>query len=93
MAEWISVKDRLPSKDGEYIVAYKLDTIPPKWQFETCLFALDLYSVNRFDFPREWYKDKSGFFDSEPEHGYCEVSEIVTHWMPLPEPPEENEDG
>lgn len=89
--EWISVKDRLPSQDGYYLVAYKLQTVPPIWQFDVYPFALDLYKTDKFDFPRKKYKGKSGFYFCDPEYGYCEDSR-VTHWMPLPTPPKENKD-
>lgn len=89
MTEWINVKDRLPSKDGEYLVAYKLNTTPPRWVFEVYLFALDLYSADKFDFSRKKYKGKSGFYFYDSEYGYCEDS-TITYWMPLPEPPEES---
>lgn len=86
--QWISVKDRLPSQDGYYLVAYKLQTIPPIWQFNVYPFALDLYKTDKFDFPRKKYKGKSGFYFYDSEYGFCEDSR-VTHWMPLPQPPKE----
>lgn len=91
MTEWISVKDRLPSQDGYYLVAYKLQTVPLIWQFDVYPFALDLYNTDKFDFPRKKYKGKSGFYFYDSEYGFCENSR-VTHWMPLPKPPKENKD-
>ena len=92
MTEWISVKDRLPSQDGYYLVAYKLDVIPQRWHFNVYPFSLDLYKTDKFDFPRKKYKGKSGFYFYDSEYGNCENSR-VTHWMPLPKPPKENADG
>lgn len=89
--QWISIKDRLPSQDGYYLVAYKLDVIPQRWHFNVYPFSLDLYNTDKFDFPRKKYKGKSGFYFYDSEYGYCEDSR-VTHWMPLPKPPKENED-
>ena len=90
--KWISVKDRLPSQDGYYLVAYKLDVIPPRWHFSVYPFSLDLYNTDKFDFPRKKYKGKSGFYFYDSEYGYCE-DDRVTHWMPLPEPPKEESYG
>lgn len=56
--EWISVKDRLPEKSGDYIVCS----------------AHDGHAL-----PKVVYFDNSaGWYDS-----------AITHWMPLPKPPEE----
>lgn len=88
VGKWIPVTERLPSQNGEYLVAYKLQTIPPIWQFNVYPFALDLYKTDKFDFPRKKYKGKSGFYFYDSEYGFCEDSR-VTHWMPLPEPPKE----
>lgn len=65
--KWVSVKDRLPEKQGEYIAFdgksvfgayYEGGTLDTKWTDTT-----------------EWYRDY-----------------VVTHWMPLPKPPKEDED-
>lgn len=56
---WISVKDELPKKKGDYLI-YNTDGLV--WIY--------------------WYND--GWYDSD-----CCISDNVTHWMPLPEPPEE----
>ena len=67
MAEWISVKDRLPDAEGRYIVyAQNLTGYEP---LENPVF------VALFAFG-EWIFDKWG-------------DNRVTHWMPLPAPPEE----
>ncbi len=81
--EWISVKDRLPEKDGEYLCIdyFKLF----KEQFHrVCYFANDLYEVDELVFADE--KGKSGFYKDDRECGYYTLSSI-THWMPLPELP------
>ena len=58
---WISVKDRLPEKNGDYLI-YNTDGIVwPYWYDKEY---------------KEWY-DSSGY-----------LTESVTHWMPMPEPPE-----
>ena len=63
MSKWVSVKDRLPEKDGRYL-AYGS-------AFGRCRMGILYYSA-----------ELKHFNDGE-----------VTHWMPLPEPPNESEDG
>jgi hypothetical protein len=76
MAEWISVNDRLPEDDGEYLVFWSLSIRGRSYRGVTC---------KQFD-------DCIGFYDEVEEVGDIyrrESNDIVTHWMPLPEPPEE----
>ena len=35
-----------------------------------------------------WYGAKSGFHYSDPDFGCMKMNKWVTHWMPLPQPPE-----
>ena len=67
MNEWISVNDRLPEKNGEYIVFVKFNLIPDK--------VMTIRYENRYE------KDK--------EKSWI-IAGLVTHWMPLPEPPKVN---
>ena len=60
---WISVKDRLPGKNGDYL-AYTCDGIV--WPY--------------------FFTASSGVW--EDTLGYS--TDTVTHWMPLPEPPNQN---
>lgn len=63
---WISVKDRLPDKNTQYIVSFKTGGVTSAWYFDY----------------------RGGFYV-----GGIFVSENVTHWMPLPEPPKEGCDA
>ena len=79
---WINVKDGLPNENGSYLVVYKA--------FQYALmsvkkFAKDLYSVDEYDFPNE---HRPGWYEYDDEYGYIERNDI-THWMPLPNLPEE----
>ena len=70
-SEWISVKDRLPETDGEYLIRkvhYWTDT--------------DGYS-----------KMGVSVYVQSHENPWKEVGNLcmVTHWMPLPEPPKEED--
>ena len=74
--EWISVKDKLP-KDGEKVLVYY-----PKWRNEkyySCVFSAEYQKRKYCD---EGFGAEDVLFDIGGEDG-------ITHWMPLPNPPEE----
>lgn len=76
--QWIPVTDRLPEENGNYIVTACDEGSPAGegiW-YSTVVVVAEYYSGSW-----TWYD------------GCCEYSleGIVTHWMPLPKPPEENE--
>ena len=78
--EWIKCSDKLPDKDGEYLV-YISDRI---WSG-----AMILWFTNDFSqLDDSLYCPHKGFYENDPEYGYMEYKE-VTHWMLLPEPPED----
>ena len=74
--QWISVKDRLPEKEGEYL-CYRRSL--NDGYCELLRYGV-IYNKGR---KRTFY-----FFDSE--YGDVEANN-VTHWMELPEPPKEIE--
>ena len=82
--KWIPVTERLPEEDGRYLVVKKIfnNSI---WQ-DVLEFAKDGRKVDKYDFHREW-KNVWYLYDSEWGHI---ITDNVTHWMPLPEPPKEN---
>ena len=80
---WISVKDRLPEKEGKYLV-YINDG---RDFIGMACFYLDLHKFNKYEFPNQ---HRPGWCQYDSEWGDYEVSN-VTHWMPLPEPPKEDE--
>lgn len=81
--EWISVKDRLPDKDGEYLCVHHIpDEIKPSIKIYS--FSKDLYKTDEFGFHN--LKGESGFYYYSREYGYIRLT-FVSHWMPLPELP------
>ena len=78
--EWIKCSDKLPDKDGEYLV-YISDRV---WSG-----AMILWFTNDFSqLDGDLYYPHKGFYESDPEYGYMEYKEVA-HWMLLPEPPED----
>ena len=78
--KWIPVTERLPEKDGKYLVfekgVYGTDTA-------TLRFAKDGRKVDKYDFLRGW---KNVWYRYDSEWGHITIDN-VTHWMPVPEPP------
>lgn len=70
MTEWISVKERLPEKAGEYLVAYH----PCYW---------DDVDTTHHEVGIDTFRGKSSWAKKKFQR--------VTHWMPKPEPPKEEE--
>ena len=78
--KWISVKERLPETDGNYLV-YQEGYIVPA--IRVLSFAKDGRKVDKYDFYREW---KNVWYRYDSEWGHITIDD-VTHWMPLPEMP------
>lgn len=72
--EWISVEDRLPDTNGTYIV------YAPTYYGGS---SSGLDNINGIMFARRRGRNWS------IEVGYHKRPNCVTHWMPLPEPPED----
>ena len=76
MPQWISVEERLPERNGEYIVTACDEGEPYDeiiWNDTVVVCA-------------EYYK---GCWTWEENNTEYSLDGIVTHWMPLPEPPKE----
>lgn len=76
--EWISIKDRLPEKEGEYL-CYRHSFVGCGGYCAILRYGT-IYNKGR---QRTFY-----FFDSD--YGNISVAN-VTHWMELPESPKEIE--
>lgn len=78
--KWISVDDRLPEKDGEYLVWFGKSIF--KQYAEVLSFAKDGDTVDKYDL----HNEKNVWFYDDSEWGYVACHD-VTHWMLLPQPP------
>jgi len=74
---WISVKDRLPNKENKEIICL-INSHPISCIVHDNTFSLTKNNISFFWPTRKWVKDIY----------YAEVS----HWMPLPEHPKEQEE-
>lgn len=86
MSEWISVKDRMPEGSTSVIVAYESDA-----DGEPCLDVGEGWR----QVDGQWY-GMGIFYRPRSDDGFTFRPDIskkkVTHWMPLPEPPEADND-
>ena len=72
--EWISVNDRLPDKDGCYIVT-ACD--------EGCSCGEGIW-YDTVVIEAEHYKGEWSWNENGTEY---DITDLVTHWQPLPQPP------
>lgn len=83
-SKWIPVTERLPDKDGKYLVHKNIfgdSYVSAIW------FAKDGRKVSRYDFENRW---ENVWYEYDSEYGYVAI-DSVTHWMPLPEPPKDGD--
>ena len=101
--EWISVKDRLPDPEQEVFVCVRSKIsnysyvccamhVPENWYRQSSVFCWDFECYDEYDEEQDDYIVKQGWY--EPIHNWDDYSvvgieDIVTHWMPIPQPPEE----
>lgn len=76
---WIPVSERLPEKDGEYLVTVSFHFCG-EIVFK-CSFATDLHKVDEYNFQEH----KCGFYGIDSEWGSYEINDVIA-WMPSPEP-------
>ena len=80
--QWINVKDKLPEKDGQYLVVY---TFFDCRSIGVARFSHNLHEIDEYIFDTE---SRPGWYEPDDEVGYFERT-TVTHWAKLPEFPKE----
>lgn len=88
MSEWISVKDRLPEK-GQIVLVHQIYS----WEKFEKGAAVTIGRLCQSDYPHWEFQHYRPDFRSGTlldNDIICPGNEYVTHWMPLPEPPEED---
>ncbi len=102
--EWISVKEQLPEPERQVLVLTTRNghTIVTDGMYENgkisteascwCWYDLDFDYDEENDLyliPEGWWEYKH--YNGDDEHNHL-IDDVVTHWMPLPEPPKEGAD-
>ena len=77
---WIKTSDRLPNKNGQYLVVYKYFDYR---SIGVARFATNLNKVDKYIFGTE---KRPGWYEPDDEVGYFERT-LITHWAELPEMP------
>lgn len=78
LSEWISVKDRLPDISGYYLC-------------KVCAFVRPIRIMGYQPRDTMWFKDRNQWYvDTDHGEDYA-YNWFVEYWMPLPEPPKEEQ--
>ncbi len=87
--EWFDPREKLPEKDGYYLVCYRYAS-----PFEIAQFATKLSDIDDIDFPEELYSQRGGFvyFDASRYRWYEVTPEGIKYWAKIPEIKEEKKD-
>lgn len=82
--QWINVKDKLPEKDGQYLVVYAFFDYRG---MGVVRFSHNLHEIDEYIFDTE---NRPWWYEPDDEVGYFERT-TVTHWAKLPEFPKEGQ--
>lgn len=104
MAEWISVKDRLPEVEKDVLVVTKTACSgllrvnqafyeDGKIGAESSDYSWSTDNIDmRYDEDEDDYIVPQGWFMvNDYLEEYCEITDEVLYWQPLPEPPKEGD--
>jgi len=78
VSEWISVKEKLPDKSGNYVAAYGNSERR---------YVCQIWAQLHGDGSLAWQWDEYEGGDEDDLIPFSQSHYQVTHWMPLPEPP------
>jgi hypothetical protein len=93
---WVPVAERMPDHGVTVLVCYmnragKWRRIRAKWVAAKTSESSSESDIGEYDEAADCYYDPENWYeqiDNWPEYTACTVGEgQVTHWMPLPEPP------
>lgn len=79
--EWISVEDRLPPYDKTVLIYYTESNF--RWPDEKCFIYTASLELCCYKNKHEWC------IDLQEIEVKGSNQKLITHWMPLPKPPEE----
>lgn len=105
---WVPVTERLPETEKEVLAYCKFGisrrgyvcnafVIPKGTYKEESTYNWDCECFDNYDEERDDYEINPGWYErihNWDDYGCVKIQDEVTHWMPLPEPPEsEGENG
>lgn len=107
VVRWIPITERLPKPETEVMIvcngssgqfiATAIHEDGTLFQKDSDWYWNDIWEYGRYDEERDDYIIPEGWWESRyftPDDVYnCPVDCEVTHWMPMPELPEEKNDG
>lgn len=93
MSEWISVNDRLPNDYGAVLITWVNRN--PEWYYAHIKDTPFVGVAHFYPKTKRWYWYSAVTEDYLSEYGDSEFDRIdkdidITHWMPLPDPPQED---
>ena len=103
--EWVSVKDRLPEPEQEVFVCVRTKIsnysyvccamyVPENWHRQSSDFCWDFECCDEYDEEQDDYIVTPGWYESIhnwDDYSVVGIEDIVTLWMPLPNPPKEGD--
>ena len=101
--KWISVEARLPEPEQEVFVCVRSKIsnysyvccamyVPENWYRQSSDFCWDFECCDDYDEEQDDFIVKQGWYESIhnwDDYSVVGIEDIVTHWMPSPEPPKE----
>ena len=98
--KWISVKDKLPEPEQEVLVCVRSKIsnyryvccaihVPENWYRQSSDFCWDFECCDEYDEEQDDYIVKQGWYESIhnwDDYSVVGIEDIVTHWMPIPQP-------